>query len=834
MYDYNNVLKSSIEYFNGDVTAADVWTSKYALQDEEGVFYELTPDAMHDRLATEFELVEHRYPNAMSFAEIRSLLDHFKQVIPQGSPMAGIGNRFRVQSLSNCFVGASPHDSYAGILLTDQQLVQVTKRRGGFGFDISTIRPKGLPTKNAAKTTDGIEVFMRRYSNTCREVAQGGRRGALMLTLSVHHPDVLTFINIKRERDAVTGANISLRISDEFMEAVRDGRNVQLRWPVDERDNPVVDRQVDARTLWDNIVSAARDCAEPGLLFWDTVTRMTPSDAYASVGFRTVATNPCGELPMPPDDSCRLIVLNLVDFVRDPFTSHASIDYVGLGVAARKAQRLMDDLVDLEIDEVNRIIAKIKSDPEPDDVKRVELELWQRIKMTAIRARRTGLGPTGVGDVIAMMGHRYGDDASIELVEQLYKHITINSYMSSIEMAEERGHFPEWRFELDMSNEFLRRIWDALPVEWQERWRRWGRRNIANTTTAPAGSVSICSQTTSGIEPAIYTRYLRRKKGNPDDPGFRVDSKDTTGDTWMHFPVVHHGVLKWFEVVHGQEAAAAWLADTEAVVPEECPYNAATAAEIDWRAKVRLQAAAQRWVCHAISNTTNLPADISVDVVKDIYMLGWELGCKGVTIYREGSRDGVLVRDVEQTDNTQTFTTHHVPARPDSLPCHIHRARIKSEEWVFFVGLMDDRPYEVFGGLASCVSIPQKYEVGTISKRQRKNGGLYDLTFGAGDDVHVIKNIVEQFDNPNYSAFTRIVSLSLRHGAAVQYVVEQLLRDKDADMSSFARVLARTLKRYIDDGTPTGRRCPNCDAEGTLFYTEGCVTCQACGFAACG
>lgn len=830
MHSFTDVFKNAVEYYKGDVTAADVWASKYALQDEEGVFYELTPADMHDRLAREFARVEARYPNAMSFDEIRLMLDQFKQVIPQGSPMAGIGNRFRVQSLSNCFVGASPHDSYGGILLTDQQLVQVTKRRGGFGFDISTIRPRGLPTKNAAKTTDGIEVFMRRYSNTCREVAQGGRRGALMLMISVHHPDVRTFINIKRDREAVTGANISLRISDEFMEAVQADRDVQLRWPVDEHENPIVQQWVNARKLWDEITSAARDSAEPGLLFWDTVTRMTPSDAYAHVGFRTVATNPCGELPMPPDDSCRLIVLNLTSFVVDPYTSHARIDFDALGAAVRAAQRLMDDLVDLEIEEVERIIAKVESDPEPDDVKHVELELWKRIRSVAARARRTGLGPTGVGDVIAMMGHRYGDDASIELVEQLYRHIAINSYISSIQMAKERGAFADWNFDIDMSNEFLRRIWAELPDEWRGMWATYGRRNIANTTTAPAGSVSICAQTTSGIEPAIYTRYMRRKKGSPTDPGFRVDFVDATGDAWMHFPVVHHGVMEWFKTVHGSAAAGAWLADPDATLPAECPYNGATATEIDWRAKVRLQAAAQRWVCHAISNTTNLPADVSLDVVKDIYMLGWKLGCKGVTIYREGSRDGVLVKDTSQRDDVK-FVTHSAPVRPTSLPCHIHRARIKSEEWVFFVGLMDGKPYEVFGGLASRMSIPSKYDTGTITKRARKSGSIYDLTYS--DDGH-IKDIVEQFDNPNYSALTRIVSLSLRHGAAIQYVVEQLLRDKDADMWSFAKVLARTLKRYIDDGTPTGRHCPSCDAEGTLFYTEGCVTCRSCGFSQCG
>lgn len=833
MYKHEDVYKASLEYFNNDDMAADVWTTKYALQDKSGAYLERTPADMHRRLAKEFARIEKKYPNPMSEDEIFELLDGFKWVIPQGSPMSGIGNSHRYQSLSNCFVIDSPYDSYGGIMMTDQEQVQIMKRRGGVGFDISRIRPRGLPTENSAKTTDGIGVFMQRFSNSCREVAQGGRRGALMLTVSCHHPEIRTFVNIKRDLEKVTGANISIRMTDEFMNAVKAGEQVQLRWPIEKRENPEVEAWVDANKLWDEIIESAHASAEPGLLFWDTATRMTPADAYAHEGFGSKSTNPCGEIILSPYDSCRLMVVNLSSFIENAFTNDAYFDWDQYRHVVMKAQRLMDNLIDLELEEVDRILGKIDADDEPDHIKRVERDLWLKIREQAEKGRRTGLGVTAVGDAVAMMNMKYGSDDSIKFVEEMYKGLALGSYMSSIDMAKERGAFPVWSAKHDAGHEFLDRVYAALPDEYKARWLEYGRRNIANTTTAPCGSVSIIAQTTSGIEPTIFLKYLRKKKVNPEDPGVVVNSVDDTGDSWMHFDVVHPGVIRWMRAQgKSEDEIQQYVTDHQTEDgAEDSPYWGATSRDIDWRAKVRMQAAAQKWVCHAISNTTNLPADISVDMVKDIYMMGWELGCKGVTIYREGSRSGVLVKE---EDSQVTFIDHDAPKRPDELPCEIHRGRVDGEEWTVFVGLLEGKPYEVFGGLSEHIEIPKSVKTGTILKRAFKQGGKYDLHFGDPEDPIKIKDIVKQFDNPNYSLATRLLSTMLRHGTPVQYVVEQLRKDKDAGIFSFAKVMARTLKKFIEDGAKTSNVCGACGSKGTVEYIGGCEICTACGAEVCG
>ena len=818
-FEYDEAFRQCVEYFGGDDLAANVFLTKYALTDKEGNLKECTPDDMHRRLASEFSRIESKYPNPMSEEEIYSLFSNFKYVVPQGSPMSGIGNPHQIQSISNCFVIESPYDSYGGILKTDQELVQIAKRRGGVGFDISTIRPKGLATGNCARTTDGIEVFMDRFSNSCREVAQGGRRGALMITISVNHPQVQDFIRIKRNLTRVTGANISVRLTDAFMTAVRDETEYTLKWPVDS-DEPTVTKTVDAKELWHEIIESAHACAEPGLLFWDNAKTMTPSDIYTDEGFGSVSTNPCGEIILSPYDSCRLMLVNLKSFVLSPFTPEAVFDYEKLTEVAQKAQRLMDDMIDLEIEQVDRIIQKIDNDPEPDAVKRGEKEMWETIKAQALRGRRTGLGVTAIGDAVAALGIRYGSEESIRTVEKIYKRLTVSAYKSSCNLAQERGAFPVYDPLKEEGHAYLSRVLGS-DEELTAMHAKHGRRNIALTTTAPAGSVSVLTQTTSGIEPAFLLKYMRRKKINTDaEPNARVDFVDDVGDAWQEYPVYHHAFREWME--------------TSGLEDEKMsPYWKATANEIVWTQKVKMQAAAQRWICHAISNTTNLPEDTSIDTVKDVYMTGWQLGCKGVTVYRDGCRSGVLVDTSKET--AENFNERSAPKRPDVLDCDIHIATIKGARWTILVGLMNGRPYEVMGGLSEFVEIPRKYKAGKIAKRPRKTtASIYDLTVGEGDDMMMIKDIVKVFDNPNYAGYTRTISLALRHGAPIQYLVEQLQKDKDADLFSFSKVIARCLKKYIEDGTKAGAKtCEACGAEDSLIYQEGCVTCANCGHSKC-
>jgi len=810
--DYESVFKQSLEYFKGDTLAAAVFAKKYALTDNSGNILEATPDDMHRRMAKEFARIEKKYPNPLLAEEIYQLFKGFGFVVPQGSPMAGIGNPYQIQSLSNCFVIDSPADSYGGILKTDQELVQIAKRRGGIGFDISTIRPKGLTTANAARTTDGIEVFMDRYSNSCREVAQGGRRGALMLTISVHHPQIRDFVKIKRDLARVTGANISVRLTDEFLNAVSDKEQFELRFPVEPDADHIISEMIDADALWHDIIESAHTCAEPGLLFWDNVKRNSPADIYADEGFATTSTNPCGEIVLSPYDSCRLMLINLRSFIKDPYSDIAAFDFEKMAGVVQKAQRLMDDLIDLEVEQVDEIITKIESDPEMVQVKRIELDLWRNIRDRAIKGRRTGLGVTAVGDTLAALGVKYGSDKSIRLVESIYRCLAINAYRSSCIMARERGAFPVHDHDKEVNHPFLRRIWEVAP-DIEEMSEAHGRRNIALTTTAPAGSVSTLTQTTSGIEPAYLLRYTRRRKVTDDE---EFDFVDDVGDKWKEYEVNHPGFQTWMNITGKSNV-------------EESPYYGACSNDIDWVQKVNVQAAAQRWICHAISNTTNVPEDTDIETVKDIYTTAWKKGCKGVTVYRENCRSGVLVK--------KKFRQHHAPQRPPALFCHIHHATIKGEAWTILVGLMEDRPYEIIGGLSSFVEIPRKYRSGKLIKNPRKTmNSKYDLAFGENGNEIILKDVVALFANPNATAFTRTISLGLRHGAPIQYVVEQLQKDRDADLFSFSKVVARVLKNYIENGTKANgfKACPECSSESAFIYIEGCVTCSACGWSKCG
>ena len=828
MATFSEALQKSLEYFKGDELAANVFVSKYALTDREGNLHELTPDDMHKRMSQEFARIEKNYPNPMSESDVYDLLKDFRYIIPQGSPMSGIGNPYQIQSLSNCFVIEPPYDSYGGILKVDQELVQIAKRRGGVGFDLSTIRPKGLSTGNCARTTDGIEVFMDRYSNSCREVAQGGRRGALMLTISVHHPQIRDFIKIKRDLTRVTGANVSVRLSDEFLHAVEDKKEFELRFPVDS-DEPQVSIMTSAYDLWDEIVESAHACAEPGLLFWDNAKNLTPSDIYDDEGFGSKSTNPCGEIILSPYDSCRLMVVNLLSFVKEPYTDRSFFDYKHFAEVVQKAQRLMDDMIDLEIEQVQKIIAKIENDPEPDNVKQIEKDLWVNIETMAQLGRRTGLGVTAVGDALAALNIKYGSDESIASVEEFYKTLAINAFKSSCIMAKERGAFEVHNHNKERGHEFLERIWKAAPDVY-EMSKKYGRRNIALTTTAPAGSVSTLTQTTSGIEPAFLLSYTRRKKINQEtDPEARVDFIDDSGDKWQEYNVYHHGFQTWLDKISlGKDESV----ENEKLI-EMSPYAGSTSADIDWVQKVKVQAAAQKWICHAISNTTNIPRDTDIETVKQIYMTGWKSGCKGVTVYRDGCRTGVLVA---KQDEVPKFKTQEAPARPTALKCSIHHATIQGQAWTILVGLMDGRPYEVMGGLQKYIEIPKKYREGIIVKHPYKTkNSRYDLIIGKNGDELVIKDIVDIFDNPNHAGYTRTISLALRHGASIHYVVEQLQKDREMDIFSFSKVIARVLKSYIKDGTiPDKTTCENCSAEDTLRYQEGCVTCTACGHGKCG
>ena len=838
MIEYNEALRLSMQYFGGNELAASTFLNKYALKDPKGKLLETTPDDMHRRLAKEFARIEAKYPNPLSEEEIYSYLKDFKKLIPQGSPMAGIGNKSQLLSLSNCFVIDSPWDSYSGITYTDSEMVSLMKRRAGVGFDISNLRPLGTFVANAAGTSTGIGGWMERYSRSTREVCQDGRRGALMISISCRHPEIETFITIKEDLQKVTGANVSIRFSDDFMNAVKNDEEFMLRWPVEGPEEQIqIKKMVRAKDIWNKFVKSAWTSAEPGALFWDTATRLTPSDCYADYGFKSISTNPCGEIILSGGDSCRLLLVNSFAFVKNPFTKEAVFDFNEFTRVSRIGQRLMDDLVDLELEAIDKILEKIESDPEPNHIKRSEYETWLRIKNACTNGRRTGLGQTAVGDVLAALGMIYGSDDSIGFTENLYKTFTLASYRESVNLAKERGAFPVFSHGLEKGHEFLEKIW-AADVELYQEYLKHGRRNIANTTTPPAGTTSMMAcvddtkrlfGTSSGIEPAYLLFYKRRKKVNPNDKDVKVDFVDDLGDKWQEFFVHHNPFKLWMELNGKSEENVS-----------ESPYYKATANDIDWVRSVDIQAAAQKWICHSISKTCNLPNSTTQELVSDVYLRAWESGCKGFTIYRDGSRSGVLVSADSKAQKTENFASTDAPKRPKELVCDIHHCTVQGEKWTMFVGLLEGKPYEIMGGLAKYVKIPKRVTRGKLVKHNGNiNPARYDLHYDFEDGPEnetVIQDVGNVFENPTHAGFTRMVSLSLRHGAPIQYVVEQLVKgsDKESDLFSVTKAFSRVLKGYIKDGTKTGlKKCPDCGSD-RMAYKDGCVQCLDCGSSKCG
>jgi len=835
-YSPEEIMKSSIEYFGGDELAANVWMNKYALRDDDKI-YELNPDMMHHRIASEFARIERNYPNPMSEETIYGLLKDFRYVIPQGSPMSGIGNDFQVVSLSNCFVignsGAS--DSYGGIMKIDQEQVQLMKRRGGVGHDLTHIRPAGSPVKNSALTSTGIVPFMERYSNTTREVAQGGRRGALMLSISIKHPNAEQFIDAKLEQGKITGANVSVKITDEFMECVRDGKPFVQQYPVDSP-NPIVRKEIDARTLWKKIIHNAWASAEPGVLFWDTIIRESVPDCYADFGYRTVSTNPCGEIPLCPYDSCRLIAVNLFSYVKNPFTPQAEFDFDLFRDHIAKAQRLMDDLIDLELEKVNKILEKIDADPENDDIKSVERNLWLNIKMKCLEGRRTGLGITAEGDMLAGMNLRYGTDEATDFAVLVQRTLACAAYGSSVTMAKERGSFPIYDANREKLNPFIMRLAEADPALYQEMVQN-GRRNIALLTIAPTGTVSICTQTTSGIEPVFLVNYKRRKKINPNDKDTSKHKvvKDENGDYFEEYNVLHPKFIDWLKTKGYTMDRIESMDDKEIdSLIAQSPYYKATSADIDWVNKVKMQGAIQKWVDHSISVTVNIPKETTEEIVSTIYQTAWESGCKGCTIYRDGSRHGVLVSKSENK-NCNEFTENKAPKRPKKLEAEVVRFKNEKEDWIAVVGMYEHRPYEIFTGRAESFVLPKWVEKGWVIrvKEPGQEHARYDFQYLDQDGYHVTMEGLSRMFKKEYWNYAKLISGILRHGMPIPNVVDligKLNFDVDS-ITTWSNGVARALKRYIKDGTETGETCPDCGSK--LIYTSGCKSCPNCGWSKC-
>ena len=830
------ILKSCIEFFKGDTLAADVWINKYALRDGNKV-YELNPDEMHRRLAREFARIEHKYKNPLSEDDIYELLKDFKYIIPQGSPMAGIGNNFQVVSLSNCFVIGNPanSDSYGGILKIDQEQVQLMKRRGGVGHDLSHIRPKMSPVKNSALTSTGIVPFMERYSNTTKEVAQGGRRGALMLSISIKHPDAEDFIDAKMELNKITGANVSVKIDDEFMRCVVSGKPYKQQFPINS-DNPSVIKEIDARELWKKIIHNAWQSAEPGVLFWDTIIRESVPDCYASFGFKTISTNPCGEIPLCAYDSCRLLAINLYSYVKHPFTPEAEFDFELFKQHVQKGQKLMDDLIDLEMEKIERILAKIESDPEPEGIKRTEKELWLNIKMKCLEGRRTGFGITAEGDMLAAMGLTYGTDEATAFAVEVQKTLACSAYRSSALMARDRGAFPIYDYKLEENNPFIQRLKSA-DEELYSLMKQYGRRNIALLTIAPTGSVSICTQTSSGIEPAFLVSYRRRRKVNPNDSEATISFTDEEGQAWEEYNVLHHKFAVWAEI-NGYNVADLVHKYTDEQLQEviaKSPYNNATANCVNWVNKVKMQGAIQKWVDHSISVTVNIPKETSEEVVDKIYQTAWESGCKGMTIYRDGSRNGVLVSGSSKNNNT--FTETKAPKRPKKLEADIIRFQNDKEKWIAVVGLYEGRPYEIFSGKAASFVLPNSVEKGWVIRVKEEDNlpARYDFQFLDNDGYKVTIEGLSRMFKKEYWNYAKLISGILRHGMPITNVIElisKLTLDTDS-INTWKNGIARALKKYVKDGTIVeGEKCPQCG--GKIIYTSGCKQCSDCGWSKCG
>ncbi|WP_337395347.1 adenosylcobalamin-dependent ribonucleoside-diphosphate reductase [Prevotella sp.] len=851
-YTYDEAYKASLEYFAGDELAARVWVSKYAMKDSFGNIYEQSPEDMHWRLAREIARIENKYPNPMSEREVFDLLDHFRYIIPAGSPMTGIGNDHQIASLSNCFVIGieGDGDSYGAIMRLDEEQVQLMKRRGGVGHDLSQIRPKGSPVANSALTSTGLVPFMERYSNSTREVAQDGRRGALMLSVSIKHPDSEAFIDAKMTEGKVTGANVSVKIDDEFMQAAVEDKPYTQQFPIDS-DNPIVKKDISAKQLWEKIVHNAWKSAEPGVLFWDTILRESIPDCYADLGFQTVSTNPCGEIPLCPYDSCRLLAINLYAYIKNPFTPEASFDFDLFKEHVAKAQRIMDDIVDLELEKIDLIMDKISHDPQSDDIKYAEYHLWEKIKDKSSKGRRTGVGITAEGDMLAAMGLRYGTEEATTFSVDVHRTLALTAYASSVKMAQERGAFAIFDAEREKNNPFLLRIKEADPQLYSD-IMTYGRRNIACLTIAPTGTTSLMTQTTSGIEPVFMPVYKRRRKVNPNDADVHVDFVDEVGDSFEEYIVYHKKFLEWMRV-NGIDTEKRYTQEEIDELVARSPYYKATANDVDWLMKVRMQGAIQKWVDHSISVTVNLPNNVDEALVNRLYVEAWRSGCKGCTIYRDGSRSGVMIavskkdkkkKAAAQPANDKVTALANVLAvtetRPRELECDVVRFQNNREKWVAFVGLLDGYPYEIFTGLQDDeegIALPKTITKGRIIKQVNPDGTKrYDFQFENKRGYKTtVEGLSEKF-NPEYWNYAKLISGVLRYRMPIDHVIKLVgsLQLNDQSINTWKNGVERALKKYIVDGTAAkGQVCPVCGQE-TLVYQEGCLICKNCGASRCG
>lgn len=835
-YTFDEAYQASLEYFKGDELAARVWVNKYALKDSYGKIYEQSPLDMHHRLASEVARMEAKYANPLSKEELLGLFNEFKYIVPQGSPMTGIGNNFQIASLSNCFVIGmdGPADSYGAVIRIDEEQVQLMKRRGGVGHDLSHIRPKGSPVKNSALTSTGIVPFMERYSNSTREVAQDGRRGALMLSVSIKHPDSETFIDAKMTEGKVTGANVSVKIDDDFMKAVTNETPYRQQYPVNS-DNPSVVKEIDASGLWKKIVHNAWRSAEPGVLFWDTIIRESVPDCYSDLGYGTVSTNPCGEIPLCPYDSCRLLAVNLYSYVVNPFTKDAKFDYDLFKKHVQLAQRIMDDIIDLEMEKIDKILEKIDADPETEEVKLAERNLWLKIKSKTIRGRRTGVGTTAEGDMLAALNLRYGTEEATDFSENIHKILAIEAYRSSVIMAKERGAFEIFDAKREENNPFINRLKDADPELYKE-MKKYGRRNIACLTIAPTGTTSLMTQTTSGIEPVFLPVYKRRRKVNPNDPQVRVDFIDESGDTWEEFIVFHHKFVTWMEANGIPTAKKFTSAEIDELVAQS-PYHKATSNDVDWMQKVKMQGRIQKWVDHSISVTINLPADVDEELVGKLYIEAWKCGCKGCTVYRDGSRSGVLVSAKEETTEAKPEI---LTSRPKELAADVVKFQNNKEKWIAFVGLNNNQPYEIFTGLADDedgILLPKNVSHGKIIKSFDEDGNKrYDFQYS---NRRGYKTTIEGLDgkfNPEFWNYAKLISGVLRYGMPIDQVMKLVsgLELDSESINTWKNGVERALKKYLPNGTEAkGKTCSNCGNE-SLVYQEGCLICTSCGNSKCG
>lgn len=861
-YSFDEAFEASLRYFGGDELAARVWVNKYAMKDSFGNIYEKSPEDMHWRIANEVARMEQKYKNPISAQEIFGLLDHFRYIIPAGSPMTGIGNDYQIASLSNCFVIGldGDADSYGAILRIDEEQVQLMKRRGGVGHDLSHVRPKGSPVNNSALTSTGLVPFMERYSNSTREVAQDGRRGALMLSVSIKHPDAEAFVDAKMEEGKVTGANVSVKITDSFMEAAVNDRPFVQQFPIN-AERPVYKKEISARKLWEKIVHNAWKSAEPGVLFWDTIIRESLPDCYADLGFRTVSTNPCGEIPLCPYDSCRLLSINLYSYVKNPFTEEATFDFDLFRKHALLAQRLMDDIVDLEMEKIDRIMEKIKSDPQNDEVKHAEYHLWEKIKEKSGKGRRTGVGITAEGDMIAAMGLRYGTEEATKFSVEVHKTLALSAYRSSVTMAQERGAFSIFEAERERNNPFVLRIKEADPQLYSD-MMKYGRRNIACLTIAPTGTTSLMTQTTSGIEPVFLPVYTRRRKVNPNDTDVHVDYVDEVGDSFEEYIVYHKKFLEWMKI-NGLDTTKKYTQAEINDLVKRSPYYKATANDVDWLMKVRMQGAIQKWVDHSISVTVNLPNNVDEALVNKLYVEAWRSGCKGCTIYRDGSRSGVMIsvskkdkkkkndngRETSQDSDLNSSEEKHehvctppqvVEERPQVLDCDVVRFQNNKEKWVAFVGLLDGYPYEIFTGLQDDdegIVLPKSVTKGKIIKQTNADGThRYDFQFENKRGYKTtVEGLSEKF-NPEYWNYAKLISGVLRYRMPIDHVIHLVgsLQLKDESINTWKNGVERALKKYVTDGTTvSGQTCPICGQE-TLVYQEGCLICTNCGASRCG